>query len=137
MPQIAVVPVKHWNFRVIPAFIDIGRILQEALESGASVVRVTAKFIRGPKPYLFVRLDSDDAKALSMTATQHRGNLKTTNGANVKYTPIGFYFYPECNPDELRWLVIMGEHSVSLALHEIYHQRELLKRRQRVTVECL
>ena len=136
MPQIAIVPVKHWNFRSIPARIDVERILQEAIDSGESVVRVKAKFTGGIKPYLFVRKDSDDAKALSILpriAKSHCVHLVAAS--TFKYTPEGFDFV--CGSEDWGWVLIFGESNIALALQLISKQRDLLKRRQRVTVECL
>jgi hypothetical protein len=136
MPQIAVVPAKHWNFRAIPARIDIERILQEAVDAGESVVRVRAKFMDGTRSYLFVQADSDDAKALLAIPEPARfRTMACTNGTDLKYTPYGFSFNTDAK--ECKWIVTGRVDIIEQALKLIQRQRELLKRRQRVTVECL
>jgi hypothetical protein len=146
MPQIAMEPIKHWNFRATPANIDVGRALSESFEAGATVVRIRAKFTKGVKPYLFVRYDSDDAKALPPLWNAVKGHgIGLTDGTPIKYTPNGFALEAmplsrigkAADPEVGQWIVISGDKSIEVALELIRRQRELLKRRQRVTVECL
>lgn len=133
MPQITVIPKQHWNFKAIPKDIDVSRILREAEEAGESVVRMRIRCIDGIKTYLFVLRTSDDAKILSFAfALRGMAGIATKD---IKYTPLGFTF--DTATDDWTWLVMVKEDVINQALQRIYKQRELLKRRQRVTVECL
>jgi hypothetical protein len=124
----------------------VGRALSESFEAGATVVRIRAKFTKGVKPYLFVLYDSDDAKALPPLWNAVKGHgISLTDGTPIKYTPAGFALEPvqvnqlsKAPATEMKqWIVISGDKSIEVALELIRRQRELLKRRQRVTVECL
>lgn len=137
MPQIAVIPTQHWNFKATPQNIDVAKILREAAEAGESLVRIRVRFIDGIRPYLFILRASDDAKALPPMLGK-----RSTKGAvfiatkDIRYTPLGLVF--DNTAEEYGdWIMVAGEDIINQVIQQIYKQRSLLKRRQRVTVECL
>ena len=139
MPQIAVIPTQHWNFKAIPDEIDIPKILKEAEAAGdITVVRVEAKFASGRIPYLFVLQSTSDYAVVAK-------ELVPLGGCKIQYTVQGFQrivrtdHVTESKDTDVyaNWGLIEGKDKVNAAVQKILRNRTLLYKPQRVTVACI
>lgn len=131
MPNL--IPTNHWSFRSLWKAVDIHRILSEAKEANATLIRVRLPARKGLLTYLFILKNTGDYTALEhMTnrlnpaigmypmeeGLQH---VSTADAVNCAW----FYIRVKNVEDEKRILQLVSD------------ARSFRKKLHRVTVECL
>lgn len=134
MPNL--IPKNHWSFRSTWELVDVLKILRDANEVNATVVRVRIQFRRDKQTYLFVLRDSRDHESI-----KHMKRRITNVALDIHPTEEGL----ECTVEDVlderatRWvyLVTNNEEDEKRILKLIVDARSFRVRHQRITVECL